>query len=728
MTRSTRFGRRFAHASAAAGVLGMALVLAGFMRISFGPTQPPFSWGAAIPVSFVLQADGSADVPDQSDHTALRVSFDTWQALGASSIAFTEDTAADASRTDFDAQDLHLVMWDEDGSSGLFAPGSSIVALTPLLASTATGQILDADIVFNGALPFSTTLQGGAFDVQSVATHEIGHMIGLDHSGGPLTTMNSTIVAGSSTARSLSRDEEAGAAFIYPQAGVARGRITGNVFALGGGGLRFAQVVAVDDATGEVAGAGVSDAAGNYSVLGLPAGTYSLYAEPLDGPFRATQTIALQSQTADAFATTWYPSNPVTLGAGAVGTATWSVDPDVALTITDSNGGRVAAGAAVAVNLFGSGLSNVVSARVTGGGVTVTSLQPLGGQLRLTLAAGALAPRGVRSIEVTDAQGRVAVLTAGLDVQDPEPRVTLVTPTTLDALGGEQLTITGTNFASGSLVVVGGQPATNVVVVGSTQVRCNTPPSPGTTAAVDVVVLRPDGREARAVEAVTYRNVPRPTSVDPDRGQLAGGTPHRVLGAGFAQGAVVELGGVVAQVTGVTATTIDFVLPPGAAAGPVDVVVRVGGEEGFLASGLTYVNALAPQVTAITPTSGPANGGTQVTLAGQGFAPDAQVTFDGLQATGVTAAAGGGELTATSPAHAAGAAQVRVRNPATGLVGLAPDLFTYTAPEPYYGGGSSGGCAVTAPRQGAPAGGALGGLAAVALALALLRRRRALAA
>lgn len=721
----TRFGRRFAHFSAAGGALAMTLTLVGFMRISFGPGQPPFTWGTQVPVSFVIQQDGSADVPDASDAAAVRLGFDTWEGLAASSIGFVEDTQADASRTDFDAQDVHLVMWDEDGSSGLFPPGSSIVALTPLLASTTTGQIIDADVVFNGEHPFSTNLQGGTFDVQAVVTHEIGHMIGIDHSGGPLTTMNATVVAGSSTPRSLSRDEETAAAHVYPAAGVLRGRIAGTVIAQGGGGLRYAQVVAIDQATGEVAGAAVSDASGNYTIQGLPAGSFDLYVEPLDGPFRASQTIALRSETTDSFATTWYPSNPVTIGTGGVGAATWAADPNVALTITDSNGLRLPANGAGTLSLFGSNLSNVVSARVIGAGVRVTGIQAIGGTLRLDIAAQSSAPRGVRSVEVSDVQGRVALLTAGVEVQDVDPVITAVTPLTLDARGGETLTIDGSGFTAGSVVIVGGQRATNVVV-SSNQVRCTAPPSPGTTLPVDVVVLRPDGREGRAVNAVTYRNVPRPTAIDPERGPLAGGTRHWIEGTGFAQGALVEVGGVAAQVLALTSTEIEIVLPPGAAEGAVDVVVRVGDEEGALPGGLTYVDAPAPRVTSMSPTSG--TGGTTVTLTGQDFASNAQVTFDGRAASNVSVSAAGDRITATAPSNDAGAAQVRVRNPSTDLVGVAPQEFSYSASAASGGGGgggSSGGCALRATPAGAPAAGSLGGLAVLALLLLAVRRHGA---
>lgn len=722
---SRRFARRFAHGSAGAAVGVMACALAGFMRISFEPSGAPFKW-ADRNVTFVLNEEGSADVGDESELAAARLGFRAWERLPGSSIAFTEDLNADTARRDYEEFDVHLVLWDEDGSTGLFPPGSSIVALTPLIAGRDTGDIFDADIIFNGGLPFSTDLRSGTFDVQAVATHEAGHLIGFDHAGGPLATMNSTIISGSETARSLSRDEEAGAVRVYPGSGVTRGAISGTVLLQGAGGVRFGQVVAVDEATGELAAAAVTDAGGNYSIEGLPAGTYSVYAEPLDGPFRASATIALSAQTADSFATTWAPGGPITIGSGGQGAATFAVEPDVALTINDASGSRVPAGGTASFLVRGPGLSSTVEARVTGDGVTAQHEVLANNQLRITVVAASNAARGVRCLELRDAQGRVAMLTAAVDVQDVDPTLSDVTPTSLDPVGGEQLTIDGSGFTSGCDVVVGGQLATQVTFVSPTRLRCATPPSPGVTSLVDVVVIRPDGREARADSSVSYRADPRPTSVDPDRGPLTGGTPHRVRGSGFASPATIEVDGRSAQVLEVSSFEVEFVLPAGAGPGPVDLVVRVGAEEGFLADALVYVDAPAPRVTVVSPSSGPTSGGTLVTLVGEDFAQNATVTFDGDAGSGVTVSAAGDVITVVSPPHAAGAVEVRVTNPDTGLVGIAPELFSYAGPTALTagggGGGGSGGCALTGPATSAPSPTALVALLLVAVLLSAARR------
>src|ERR1700677_2443460 len=86
---------------------------------------------------------------------------------------------------------------------------------------------------------------------------------------------------------------------------------------------------------------------------------------------------------------------------------------------------------------------------------------------------------------------------------------------------------------------------------------------------------------------------------------------------------------------------------------------------------------IAPLVTGLSPNSGPAAGGTSVTIAGTNFAPGATVMFGGTAATNVVVASST-SIIATTPAGSPGAVTVTVTNFGTQSVSLA-NAFTYVA-------------------------------------------------
>jgi hypothetical protein len=68
------------------------------------------------------------------------------------------------------------------------------------------------------------------------------------------------------------------------------------------------------------------------------------------------------------------------------------------------------------------------------------------------------------------------------------PTVTAVDPRGGTTVGGTTVTITGTNFAAGAIVTVGGTPATDVAVQGPTSLTARTPQHPSGQADVVVTV------------------------------------------------------------------------------------------------------------------------------------------------------------------------------------------------------------------------------------------------
>lgn len=74
------------------------------------------------------------------------------------------------------------------------------------------------------------------------------------------------------------------------------------------------------------------------------------------------------------------------------------------------------------------------------------------------------------------------------------------------------------------------------------------------------------------------------------------------------------------------------------------------------------ITASAPSVVSLSPTSGPTDGGTAVTISGQNFLTGATVQIGGIMATNVQVTSST-TIKANAPAHAAGAADVAVMNP-----------------------------------------------------------------
>jgi hypothetical protein len=90
--------------------------------------------------------------------------------------------------------------------------------------------------------------------------------------------------------------------------------------------------------------------------------------------------------------------------------------------------------------------------------------------------------------------------------------------------------------------------------------------------------------------------------------------------------------------------------------------------------------APAPAIDSVAPATGPTTGGTTVTLTGANLATGATVTVCGAAATGV-AVVSASQLTAVTPAHAAGACDVVVGNP-DGQTATRAAAFTYAASTP----------------------------------------------
>jgi hypothetical protein len=196
-------------------------------------------------------------------------------------------------------------------------------------ASISPGQILDADIFFNpgdSAVVFSTPgalfANPKSYDLESILTHELGHLFGFSHSAVWSAMMfpyapapgsfNGVRPSAQTPDAPLSDDDRTGLRVLYPDPtdlihiGSIQGRVLpANPLSLpanppGVSGLFGTHVVAVDAASGNViagtlggwscSAPGPVQFDGGYLIQALAIGhSYQIYAEPLNGAVDPSQ-------------------------------------------------------------------------------------------------------------------------------------------------------------------------------------------------------------------------------------------------------------------------------------------------------------------------------------------------------------------------------------------------------------------------------------------------------
>ncbi|MFZ5469489.1 MAG: myxosortase-dependent metalloprotease, MXAN_2677/MXAN_2678 family [Myxococcota bacterium] len=202
-------------------------------------------------------AAGSARTPGESERLAIEAAFANWQATsdGCSDLRFLPGPLlVDASVGGaLDVPNQHVIVFRETSchtvvpqGDGCFADGTCAnlyrcwegseltLALTTTTFNYRTGALADADVELNAASFLFTTVdappceagaqspQCVAIDVQNTLTHEIGHIIGLDHVALAGSTMEASAPVGETGKRVIDPGTAAGLCDIYPRALPAR--------------------------------------------------------------------------------------------------------------------------------------------------------------------------------------------------------------------------------------------------------------------------------------------------------------------------------------------------------------------------------------------------------------------------------------------------------------------------------------------------------------------------
>ncbi len=261
-------------------VLGMALLLprpaTACVRTRAVPGGPCLYWGLRTVPIYVNQL-GSDDLGDGSDIAAAEAGVARWSQPACSDFAFeyrglTSHTEAGYRVAELD--NLNLIVWREtlcrnvvpasDACWSCLDTGEEccgsryecwehprgVIAVTTTTFSRVTGSLVDADIELNGvdywftaldtpacqdpeppprcALPTDCLTGERCFDgfclaegcirtdIENTVTHEAGHIVGLDHSADPVSTMYASAPEGETLKRTLEEDDRECFCAAYP--------------------------------------------------------------------------------------------------------------------------------------------------------------------------------------------------------------------------------------------------------------------------------------------------------------------------------------------------------------------------------------------------------------------------------------------------------------------------------------------------------------------------------
>lgn len=177
----------------------------------------PLRWSRPEVVLVLGEPPEGAGFGRAEARAALEGGLVEWRGLecGGPRLSATEGTG----RLDPD-DGVNRVVWVSDREEWTSRFLSTELARTILIYRVQSGSLVDTDIAVNLAyFEFAAGPECDAqgYDLQGMFAHELGHVVGLDHSAEPSATMAPNVAPGTCEQRTLSEDDRAGYCASYPR-------------------------------------------------------------------------------------------------------------------------------------------------------------------------------------------------------------------------------------------------------------------------------------------------------------------------------------------------------------------------------------------------------------------------------------------------------------------------------------------------------------------------------
>ena len=200
------------------------------IAIDDGPSSVTQAWNQRCIPYFIAEND---PIFGQPEYEALvHESFDVWALNECTDLSFlyagvTSNTAVGVGDA---ASSQNMIISVSDPDEYRDDITEFTVAFTLAAFDTLTGELFDADIIFNardnyfadltdsGPTCAAERVEGrfGPYDIRSILVHEIGHLLGFEHVGDPEATMFPTTQPCETGKATLSSDELNAVCSVYP--------------------------------------------------------------------------------------------------------------------------------------------------------------------------------------------------------------------------------------------------------------------------------------------------------------------------------------------------------------------------------------------------------------------------------------------------------------------------------------------------------------------------------
>lgn len=228
-----------------------------------------FHWSNTSNITLHVNGANSSGIAESSVVSRAASAATQWNSTGGGpSLSVTSATTSAGGRSD-----VYF------SSNPLFFSSTSVIAVTESVYNETSGQIIESDIIIKDSILFSNVSTTSPY-IGDVLTHEMGHLLGMDHSTMPFASMFYRLSRGQHT---VSFDDSLGLNSLYnysDETGVISGTVAGGASQIG---VFAADVQLISSVSGRVIATTLSDSDGSFSFAGIPINdTYYIYIKPLD--------------------------------------------------------------------------------------------------------------------------------------------------------------------------------------------------------------------------------------------------------------------------------------------------------------------------------------------------------------------------------------------------------------------------------------------------------------